>query len=119
MTAGLAGGVIRNEGPAQPPQPPAKGAVHSAEIEYAMGNLNGNKFYAWEPDDFKVSATMEAYFANFIKSGSPDGKGLAKWPAANKGKDVPVMQLDVTAKVAPESHRGRYLLMDKIAGYSK
>ena len=26
---------------------------------------------------------------------------------------------NVTAKVAPESHRGRYLLMDKIAGYSK
>lgn len=119
LTAGLAGGVIRNEGPAQPPPPPAKGAVHSAEIEYAMGNLNGNKFYAWEPDDFKVSETMEAYFANFIRTGSPDGKGLAKWPVANKGKDVPVMHIDVATRVEPETHRGRYLLMDKIAGYSK
>ncbi len=119
VTAGLAGGVIRNEGPAKPPPPPAKGAVHSAEIEYAMGNLDGNKIYAWDKDDAKVSETMQAYFANFIKTGSPDAKGLAKWPAANKGKDVSVMHIDVNTRVEPETNRGRYLLMDKIAGYSK
>ena len=119
VTAGLAGGVIRNEGPARPPAPAAKGAVHSAEIEYAMGNLNGNKVYAWEPDDFKVSETMQAYFVNFVKTGNPNGKGLAQWPAANKGKDVSVMHIDVTTKAEPETHRGRYLLLDKFAGYSK
>src|SRR5581483_160977 len=37
---GLAGGVIR--GQQANARPPARGAVHSAEIEYAMGNLDSN-----------------------------------------------------------------------------
>ena len=45
-TANLAGGVTRNSGPAKDAPPPPQGAVHSAEIEYAMGNLEGNKVYA-------------------------------------------------------------------------
>lgn len=110
--AGLAGGVIRNSG--QAPQPPAKGAVHSAEIEYALGNLDGNKVYAWEQDDYKVSTTMENYFENFIKTGNPNGKGLEKWPVANQGSTVNLMRIDVTTKAEPEPHRGRYILMEQL-----
>ncbi len=51
--------------------------LYSAEIEYAMGNLGTNKVYAWTPDDHKVSQQMQDYFANFIKSGNPNGKDLA------------------------------------------
>ncbi len=116
--AGLAGGVIRTAGPARPPAPPAKGAVHSAEIEYAMGNLDGNKVYQWGPDDQKVSAVMQEYFANFVKTGRPDGKNLPKWPAV-KGNSVPVMHIDVNTRVEPEKNRGRYLLLDKLAGNTK
>lgn len=114
--AGLAGGVVRNEGPAAPPAPPAKGAAHSAEIEYALGNLATNKVYAWEPDDYKVSSVMQQYFASFIKTGNPGGKGLPAWPAANKANPAAVMHIDVTTRVEPEAHRGRYLLLDKLAG---
>ena len=42
--------------------PPAKGRVHSAEIEYAMGNLASNKVYAWTEDDYNVSKIMQEYF---------------------------------------------------------
>jgi len=59
------------------------GAVHSAEIEYALGNLDTNPLYAWTPDDYRVSATMNGYFANFIKTGNPNGKGLPAWPKAS------------------------------------
>ena len=53
------------------PRPPAaRGAVHSAEIEYAMGNLATNKVYAWSDDDYKVSKVMQEYFANFVKTGT-------------------------------------------------
>jgi para-nitrobenzyl esterase len=48
-----------------------RGAVHSAEIQYAMGNLDLDKRYAWEPADYEVSKTMQAYFVNFIKTGNP------------------------------------------------
>ena len=57
------------------------GAVHSGEIEYALGNLDGNKVYAWTAADRRVSATMEGYWANFIKTGDPNGAGLPHWPA--------------------------------------
>lgn len=60
---------------------PGTGATHSGEIEYALGNLSGNHVYAWTGADRRVSATLEGYFANFIKTGNPNGPGLPHWPA--------------------------------------
>ncbi|HTD99453.1 MAG TPA: carboxylesterase family protein [Mucilaginibacter sp.] len=111
--AGLAGGVVKGgtEAPNKMP-PPYIGAAHASEIEYAMGNLADNKVYAWTPDDYKVSATMENYFANFIKTGNPNGKGLVKWPA-NKGSSVTeYLNIDVTSKVEAQK-RTRYLFLDQ------
>ena len=113
-TPGLAGGVIRNSGNAAPP-PPARGAVHSAEIEYAMGNLKTNTVYEWTPDDHKVSAAMQEYFANFVKTGNPNGKGLVKWLAVNEGPSVQYLRIDVENRAETEPHRGRYLLLDRLA----
>ena len=58
-----------------------RGASHSAEIQYAMGNLDLDKRYSWEPADYEVSKVMQAYFVNFIKTGNPNGPGLPEWPA--------------------------------------
>jgi para-nitrobenzyl esterase len=98
-------------------QGPARGAAHSAEIEYAMGNLGGNDVYAWSDDDRKVSAAMLGYFANFVKTGDPNGGGLPKWPAVGKGNDVKVMHLDVNPRAESDQTRPRYLVLDEI--YSK
>jgi para-nitrobenzyl esterase len=56
------------------------GAVHSAEIEYALGNLDTNPRYAWTDEDRRVSATMQGYFANFVRAANPNGAGLPNWP---------------------------------------
>ena len=114
VTAGLAGGVVRTQGAPAAAPPPPRGAVHSAEIEYALGNLATNKVYTWSPDDYKVSATMEEYFANFIKTGNPNGAGLPHWPAANSGDAVQFMHIDVDSRAETEQHRGRYLALGKI-----
>lgn len=104
---GLAGGVVRG----QPPRPPARGAVHSAEIEYAMGNLDGNKVYAWTPDDYQVSKVMQEYFANFIKTGNPNGKGLPEWPTFSKNQR---MIIDVKTRAEADTVRARYEFMDQL-----
>jgi para-nitrobenzyl esterase len=63
---------------------PDEAAVHSGEIEYALGNLATNHVYAWTAADREASATMEGYFANFIKTGNPNGDDLPHWPAATR-----------------------------------
>jgi para-nitrobenzyl esterase len=57
------------------------GAVHSAEIEYALGNLDGNTVYAWTAKDRETSRLLQGYFAQFIMHGDPNGEGLPTWPA--------------------------------------
>jgi para-nitrobenzyl esterase len=109
--AGLAGGVVRGAEAAK--IPPPRGAVHSAEIEYAMGNLSTNKVFAWTAEDYKVSETMQAYFANFIKTYNPNGQGLPKWPEVNNNGPVQVMHIDVVTKVQPEQRRERFLLLEQ------
>lgn len=112
-TPGLAGGVVRGSNNGAVTMPPARGAVHSAEIEYALGNLSTNKVYAWTPEDYKVSELMEAYFANFIKKGDPNGAGLPAWPAVTKGSPVHIMRLDVEPRAEADEHRARYVFLDR------
>jgi para-nitrobenzyl esterase len=94
--------------------PAAEGASHSAEIEYAMGNLPGNKVFAWTKEDFAVSAIIQGYFVNFVKTGDPNGVGLPHWPVAN-GKVVEVQHIGVKTRTEPEQHRERYEYLDKNA----
>jgi para-nitrobenzyl esterase len=96
----------------RPAAQPARGAVHSAEIEYALGNLKLNNVYAWTDDDYRVSAVMQNYFANFIKTGDPNGQRLPKWPPI-RGGDVRVMRLDVQSRAEPDTTRARYLFLDQ------
>lgn len=90
--AGLAGGVIDAKENATP-QPAATGAVHSADIEYAMGTLPTNRVYDWQAADFTVSTIFQNYYLNFIKTGNPNGLGQPEWQPVN-GHDVPpVLQI--------------------------
>jgi para-nitrobenzyl esterase len=113
--AGLAGGVLRGEAARANAAPPPRGAVHSAEIEYALGNLASNKVYDWTPDDYKISKLMEAYFANFIKHGDPNGEGLPKWPALAADGSGDVMRIDVDSRAVPQWDRAQKMFLDKLA----
>jgi para-nitrobenzyl esterase len=99
----------------KPDSKPSTGASHSAEIEYAMGNLPGNKVFAWTLDDYLVSDTLQHYFANFVKTGNPNGAGLPKWPANTAQPPVEVMHIDVRSEAMPEAHPDRYETLDQLA----
>ncbi len=116
LTPGLAGGTAKKDAtPFKMPEP--IGAPHACEIEYCMGNLDLVKEYAWTEDDYKVSATMQEYFANFIKTGNPNGKNLPEWPAVEKESSNPsVMILDTESKAVKAPDDARYLFLDKAYG---
>jgi para-nitrobenzyl esterase len=99
--------------PGQGTAGPARGAAHSAEIEYALGNLALNEVYAWTADDQKVSETFQGYVANFVATGDPNGSGLPSWPAANKGDEIQVLHIDVATRAEPDTRRARYLFLDR------
>lgn len=107
---GLAGGVISGPQAAAAQRAPSRGAAHSAEIEYAMGNLDSNKVFAWNDDDYKVSKIMQQYFANFIKTGNPNGPALPEWPQF--GKDQRLI-IDVNTRAEQEKVRARYQVLDQ------
>jgi para-nitrobenzyl esterase len=95
-----------------------RGASHSAEIEYAMGNLATNKVFGWTEDDYKVSRLMQEYFANFIKTGDPNGPGLPKWDASNRGGMIQRLRIDVEPRLEPDTWTARYKALEKIYGKS-
>ncbi|WP_428331376.1 carboxylesterase/lipase family protein [Mucilaginibacter sp.] len=105
--------VTPNKAPAGKLPPAMIGASHASEIEFAMGNLAYDRVYAWTPAEYKVSATMENYFANFIKTGNPNGKGLPKWAPNTKDSHVKFININVDTKLENESDRARYLFLDK------
>jgi para-nitrobenzyl esterase len=113
LAAGLAGGTVKADNNA--PVPKAMGAPHACEIEYAMGNLDRVTEFAWTPDDFKVSETMLNYFANFIKTGNPNGTNLPQWDAMNASDDKPaVMIIDTESKQMKSDAEKRYQFHDKV-----
>ena len=111
--AGLAGGIVKDASAKKTPA--ATGAVHSAEIEYALGNLPTNRVYDWQPEDYKVAEIMQSYFVNFIKTGNPNGLALPSWHAVKSGSAAPVMHIDVNTRVETEKGRDRYLLLEKLS----
>ncbi|HRH46044.1 MAG TPA: carboxylesterase family protein, partial [Pyrinomonadaceae bacterium] len=92
---------------------PPSGAVHSAEIEYAMGNLSTNQVFAWTAEDYKISNLMQNFFANFIKTGNPNGKDLPVWKSLTTSEPIYFMRIDKNSGSVVEKNRARYLFLDR------
>lgn len=54
---------------------------HSNELWYSFGSLRERTPPArpWEETDYRLADQMSNYWANFIKTGDPNGEGLPLW----------------------------------------
>lgn len=108
------------QAPPMPAGQSSRGAYHSADIEFVFETLD-SKHLPWTADDRKLSDLISSYWTNFAKTGNPNGAGLPEWPTYDKSKNYEVMHLLVSSeksagpKAAPDAHRDRYQLLDRIA----
>lgn len=56
-------------------------AAHGFELNYVTGHLDQRAdLVAWTPADYALQRTMMGYWANFARTGDPNGPGLPAWP---------------------------------------
>jgi para-nitrobenzyl esterase len=84
--------------------PPGKnhdfsGAYHGSEISYAFNHANLPD-EIWTDEDRRIGDTLSSYWANFAKTGNPNGPGLPQWTAFD-GKSEQVMELGDQFKSIP------------------
>jgi para-nitrobenzyl esterase len=54
------------------------GASHFAELWYVFDHLDQEP-WQWRAGDRQLAEAMSSYWANFAKSGDPNGRGLPRW----------------------------------------
>ncbi|KAL2012187.1 hypothetical protein VTN00DRAFT_4905 [Thermoascus crustaceus] len=59
-----------------------QGAYHGSELWYAFNNIPYSDYsnVTWSTEDYEIERKMSSYWANFIKTGDPNGDGLPYFP---------------------------------------
>ena len=55
---------------------------------------------------------MSSYWANFAKTGDPNGPGLPEWRPYSAATNYGVMHLSASPHFEPDVHRARYEFLD-------
>lgn len=92
-----------------PGAPKPRGANHAAEMQYVFATPWGRPFRGSEQ---VVSEAMNRYWANFVKTGNPNGEGLDEWPVYEDGKATVMLFKDGTSLVETPN-KPQLLLMEE------
>lgn len=71
------------------------GAFHSCELWYEFETMN-RCWRPWEPCDYELSKIISSYWANFVKTGNPNGEGLPTWKPYTDNQRSPLVLGETT-----------------------
>jgi para-nitrobenzyl esterase len=93
------------------------GAGHGSDVSYVFGTLN-SRWGAAEPtpEEEKLANIMNSYWANFAKTGDPNGENLPLWPLYDTQKEeILDIELDGKPVAKPEPRKARLDVIEKAA----
>jgi para-nitrobenzyl esterase len=91
------------------------GAGHGSEVSFVFNTLNARRGPAQPtPEEVALAKTMNAYWANFAKTGDPNGQGLPAWPRYEKQKEQ-VLDIELEGKpvAKPDPRKARFNVIEK------
>jgi para-nitrobenzyl esterase len=80
-------------------------------LDNVSGTLDGSR-RKWEQTDRQLSAAMLSYWANFVKTGDPNGPGLPAWPRYEAKAQDPLMRFDTSPEVKADDRTLRMKTLD-------
>jgi len=102
--------------PATAQQRSPYGAGHGSEVSFVFNNLNARWGPPAEatPQEKELAKVMSSYWANFAKTGNPNGDGLPKWPLYNnQNQDMLDVELDGKTVSKPDPRKARFDVIEK------
>lgn len=88
------------------------GAFHTSEVPYVMNSLSMSD-RPFTADDSKIADILSSYWANFIKTGDPNGPDLPHWPSVNDDPWTVMEVGDNFGSIPVASNKARQDFMEK------
>ena len=92
------------------------GAGHGSEISFVFNTLNARWGPPSEPtpEEKELARIMNTYWANFAKTGNPNGKGVPMWPRYGNQKEE-ILEIDLDGKPVsmPDPRKARFNVVEK------
>ncbi|HET6769977.1 MAG TPA: carboxylesterase family protein [Chitinophagaceae bacterium] len=92
------------------------GAGHGSEVSFVFNTLNARWGAPAEPtpEEKELASIMNTYWANFAKTGNPNGKTLPVWPLYDNQKEE-ILDIELEGKPVskPDPRKTRFNVIEK------